>query len=105
MKTLTTQEIFSVSGAGDVNYMADISALSSTIYVGSFIGGFAKGAIMELGALGGSNCGAGFALNAMTGIVAPIAYFGAPALLAATAIANNPELRDGLVNKYHAYFG
>ena len=109
MRTLNTQELTAVSGAGaNVDYYADISAVGSTIYVGSFIGSLASGMMKELGVICASQLGAGSFGTAATSAInmlGPMSYFAAPLFVGAQIVSANPWMSDAMVDKYHAYFG
>ena len=97
MRTLLTNEMNAVSGAG---YSEDIVTAAASIYVGSNIGGFAA-AFTKAGFTGASTAFAG------TGIAAPLAMMGqimAPAIFfLAPALAFDAVYPGVLAEKFAAY--
>ncbi len=82
-----------ISGAG---YAEDIVATAATLYVGSFVGLFAKG--FTTGALK-VVAGAGAASIAGTA-----AFYAVPLTVGALVLHANPGLQDALSSKFHSYF-
>ncbi|OJV93919.1 MAG: hypothetical protein BGO43_09735 [Gammaproteobacteria bacterium 39-13] len=106
MRRLSTNEICSISGA---DYTSDIMATAGTLYVaGTIMSGvssvtYAAGAA-AVGLVGATNP-VGWALGAVTSVLAPALGLSAPILIGMKISQANPELSTILVDKYHSYFG
>lgn len=96
MRTLSFNEINSVSGAG---YNEDIITAAASLYVGSTVGRFAStlttAAFSSIATIAGRN-NVGATISTIGNIAAPIMFFAAPLMLAET-------MYPGLVSKKIEY--